>query len=85
MVMRQIALIRESIAEATDGVDETQLLAELRDVEEAALREGGESGDWEAALADVRAMSSEVVNEFFRSRLLAHDRIREMVESLTTE
>ncbi len=82
MVRQQIAVIRESIAEATDGADEAMLLAELRDVEEAALREGSESGDWEAALADVRTKSSEVVNEFFRSRLLAHDRIREIVDEL---
>jgi hypothetical protein len=83
MVFRQLALIRESIADATDGADEAELLAELRDVEEAALREGGESGDWEAALADVRERSSTLVNEFFRTRLLAHDRVREIVESLS--
>jgi hypothetical protein len=84
MVFRQLALIRESIADATDGADESELLAELRDVEEAALREGGESGDWESALADVRERSSALVNEFFRTRLLAHDRVREIVDSLST-
>jgi hypothetical protein len=82
MVFRQLAVIRESIADATDGADEAELLAELRDVEEAALREGGESGDWETALADVRERSSVLVNEFFRTRLLAHDRVREIVDSL---
>jgi hypothetical protein len=85
MVFRQLALIRESIADATDGADESELLAELRDVEEAALREGGESGDWESALADVRERSSALVNEFFRTRLLAHDRVREIVDSLAEQ
>jgi hypothetical protein len=84
MVFRQLALIRESIADATDGADEAELLAELRDVEEAALRDGAESGDWEAALVDVRERSYALVNEFFRTRLLAHDRVREIVESLST-
>lgn len=84
VVVQQIAVIRESIADATDGAEEAALLAELRDVEEVELREGAESGDWDAALADVRAKSSEVVNEFFRSRLLAHSRIREIMDSLAT-
>jgi len=33
----------------------------------------------------VRTKSSEVVNEFFRSRLLAHDRIREIVDELVDD
>jgi hypothetical protein len=82
MVLRQLAVIRESIMDATDGADETALLAELRDVEEESLREGRESGDWDAALADVRAKSSEVVNEFFRTRLLADERVRKILDSL---
>lgn len=85
VVLQQIATIRESIADATDGADEAALLAELRDVEEVELREGAESGDWDSALADVRARSSEVVNEFFRTRLLAHDRVREIMESLAPQ
>jgi hypothetical protein len=85
MVLRQLAAIRESIMDATDGPDETALLVELRDVEEAALREAGQSGDWEAALADVRVKSAEVVNEFFRSRLLADERVREIMDSLATK
>jgi hypothetical protein len=85
MVLRQLAAIRESIMDATDGPDERALLVELRDVEEAALREAGQSGDWEAALADVRAKSAEVVNEFFRSRLLAEERVREIMDSLATK
>ncbi|MEX2254121.1 MAG: hypothetical protein WEC34_01670 [Acidimicrobiia bacterium] len=82
MVLEQIGVVRESIADATDGADEAALLAELRDVEEAALSEGGASGDWASALADVREQSSELVNEFFRTRLLAHDRIRELMDEL---
>jgi hypothetical protein len=84
MVLRQLAVIRDSIMDATDGPDETALLTELRDVEEATLREGAESGDWEAALADVRMKSAEVVNEFFRSRLLADERVRKIMSSLGT-
>jgi hypothetical protein len=84
VVMQQIARIRESIADATDGADEVALLAELKDVEDEALREGGQTGDWESALADVRVKSAEVVNEFFRSRLLAHARIKEIMDSLAS-
>ena len=85
MVLRQIAVVRDSIADAVDGADEAALLAELRDVEDAALRAGRESGDWAQQLADVRTRSAEIVNEFFRTRLLAHDRIREIVDELGRE
>jgi len=82
IVLAQIGAIRASIADATEGDAERALLAELHDVEEAALRDASQSGDWDAALADVRSKSSEVVNQFFRTRLLAHDRVREIIESL---
>jgi hypothetical protein len=82
MVIGQIGVIRESIADATDGAEEAALLAELKDVEDAALAEGGKTGDWASALADVRTSSSAIVNEFFQTRLLGHDRIREIMDEL---
>jgi hypothetical protein len=82
MVLAQLAAVREAITEGTEGGDEATLLGELAELEAAALREGDASGDWEAELADVRVRASELVNEFFRTRLLAHDRIREIVEDL---
>jgi len=85
MVLAQLAVVREAIAEGTDGEDEAVLLADLQELEDAALRKGRESGDWATELADVRTRASALVNEFFRTRLLAHDRVREIVDELGRE
>jgi hypothetical protein len=85
MVLEQIAVVRDAIAEATDGPEETRLLADLQELEDAALREGRESDEWATVLAEVRSRCAALVNEFFRTRLLAHDRVREIIDDLARE
>jgi hypothetical protein len=81
-VLRQLDVVADAIADVTDGADEDELLGELRRLRADALAdaEGGEA--WASVLADVRTRSSEIVNAFFRERLLAHDRVREIVAEL---
>jgi hypothetical protein len=84
-VLRQLAVIAEAIELATEGEEEAELLRELKELEALARSDGKSSEQWAAELADVRDRSSAFVNEFFRTRLLAHDRVREIVESLASE
>jgi hypothetical protein len=46
------------------------------------MADGGRGESWATVLADVRTRSAEIVNEFFRERLLAHDRVRAIVAEL---
>jgi hypothetical protein len=81
-VLRQLDVVADAIADVTEGAEESSLLGEIAKLREAALREGRASGDWGPVLADVRERCAEIVNEFFRTRLLAYDRISEILASL---
>ena len=81
-VMRQLDLVAETIAYATDGTEEAALLAAVERMRAAALEEGREGASWADVLVDVRADCAELVNEFFRSRLLGYEPIRAAVESI---
>jgi hypothetical protein len=81
-VLHQLDIVATAIADVTEGADEDELLGELARLRAEALADGGRGESWAAVLADVRVRSAEIVNEFFRDRLLAHDRIREIVAEL---
>jgi len=81
-VLRQLDVVAAAIEEATEGRDEDELLASLAHLRDAALTEGREGASWADVLTDVRRACAAEVNEFFRSRLLGHPRVRHHVESL---
>jgi hypothetical protein len=81
-VLRQLDVVAAAIEEATEGRDEDELLASLARLRAAALTEGREGASWADVLTDVRRACAAEVNEFFRSRLLGHPRVRHHVESL---
>ena len=84
-VLRQLDVVAAAVADVTDGADEDELLAELGRLRDDALDDGLRGESWAAVLADVRARAAELVNAFFRERLLAHDRVREIVDELANE
>ena len=84
-VLAQLGQVAAAIEEVTDGDDERDLLAELAQLRETALAEGRAGERWGTVLAGVRANSATMVNEFFRERLLAYDRVRELIEALEDE
>jgi hypothetical protein len=84
-VLHQLEVVAAAIADVTDGADEDELLAELSRLRDDALDDGRRGESWAVVLADVRTRSAELVNEFFRARLLAHDRVREIVAELANE
>jgi hypothetical protein len=81
-VLRQLDRIATAIVEGTDGAEEADLLAQLDRLRDSIDDEGEPAAGWDVVLADVRARSAAIVNEFFRARLLAYPRVRELVESL---
>ena len=81
-VMRQLDLVAETIDYATDGAEESRLLGAVERLRAAALEEGREGASWATVLTDVRAECSELVNEFFRSRLLGYEPVRAAVEAI---
>lgn len=83
-VLTQIEVVSDAIADATDGVQERELLAQLDRLRSEALSEGGRSGDWSAVLEEVRGRCAAIVSEFFREQLLAHDRVRMVLDEIAT-
>jgi hypothetical protein len=81
-VMRQLDLVAETIDYATDGTEESNLLAAVERLRAAALAEGREGASWASVLVDVRAECAELVNEFFRSRLMGYEPVRATVEAI---
>jgi hypothetical protein len=81
-VLSQLEIVADAIEHGTDGEAERDLLAQLGRLRESALREGEAGESWDVVLAEVRASSASMVNEFFRERLLGYDRVRELVEEL---
>jgi hypothetical protein len=84
-VLRQLDVVASAIADVTEGADEDELLGELGRLRADALDDGLRGESWAVVLADVRTRSAELVNEFFRERLLAHDRVREIVAELAAD
>jgi hypothetical protein len=82
VVLRQIEVVAGAIADATDGVQERELLAQLERLRDEAEAEGRREGDWAAVLAEVRARCAEIVSEFFREQLYAHDRVRMFLDEV---
>lgn len=81
-VLRQIDVVADAIAEATDGPEEAELLAQLDRLREDAEADGRRDEDWAAVLAEVRSRCATIVSDFFREQLLAHDRVRAIVEEI---
>lgn len=80
-ILKQIDAVTEYVKNATEGHDEAQILAELARLKNDVLREPPGS-DWDEILQEVRKRCGEIVNEFFRARLMSYQEIREFVESL---
>jgi hypothetical protein len=83
-VLRQLDLVANAIAEVTEGAEEAALLGQLGRLRAAVLQEDRDGASWGDVLADVRTRSAAIVSEFFRTRLLAYDRVRELIEGLGT-
>jgi hypothetical protein len=81
-VLRQIEVVAGAIADATDGIQERELLAQLERLRDEAEAEGRREGDWAGVLAEVRARCAEIVSEFFREQLYAHDRVRTFLDEV---
>ena len=80
-VLKQIDVVMEHVKHATEGRDEAHILAELSRLKSDVLREPPGS-DWDEILQAVRKRSAEIVNEFFRARLMGYEAIREFVDAL---
>ncbi len=80
-VLKQIDAVMEHVKNATEGRDEARILAELSRIKLDVLREPPGS-DWDEILQAVRKRCAEIVNDFFRARLLGYKAIREFVENL---
>lgn len=83
-ILNQIDLVARAVKDATEGRDESRILAELTRLRNDVLREPLAS-DWDQILQEVRKHCAEIVNEFFRAKLFAHAAIQEFVEALTAE
>jgi hypothetical protein len=81
-VMRQLDLVAETIDYATDGKEESTLLASVERLRSAALEEGRQGASWASVLANVRAECSALVNDFFRSRLMGYEPVRAAIEAI---
>jgi hypothetical protein len=83
-VLQQLDVLAATIDAAVDGEDERQLLGALGELREAVEGSGRDDDDWGPTVVQVRRQSAELVNEFFRTRLLAHTRVNEILASLST-
>ncbi len=83
-VLKQIDLVMEHVKNATEGKDEARILAELARLKKDVLRESPGS-DWDEILNEVRKRCAEIVNEFFRARLMGYAVVREFLEGLSAE
>lgn len=81
-VMHQLDVVSQAIEEVTEGAEETELLAALQRLRDAALADGKAGESWSTVLSEVSSRCSEIVSEFFRVRLLAFDPVREYLEKL---
>jgi len=77
-------VVADAIAAATDGDDERGLLAQLDRLRDRAESAGERDGDWAEVLGDVRTRCAEIVSNFFREQLLAHDRVREILDQIAS-
>jgi hypothetical protein len=83
-VLRQLDLVADAIVDVTEGSEEATLVAALRELRDAALDEDRDDEQWAEVLADVRARCSQICSDYFRDRLLAYRRVREIVDELAT-
>jgi hypothetical protein len=84
-VLRQLEVVETAIADVIDGAEERRLLEELDRLRTSVLTDGDDPKQWEAVVADVRGRCATIVNDFFRERLFASDRVREFVRSLAID
>lgn len=80
-VLQQIDVVIEHVKNVTEGHNEARILAELARLKNDVLREPPGS-DWDEILQEVRKRCADIVNEFFRARLMGYERIREFLENL---
>ncbi|NMO54797.1 hypothetical protein HH310_26880 [Actinoplanes sp. TBRC 11911] len=81
LVLRQLDVLAVTLAAATTGPDETRLLAALGQLRASVLAADETDADWAATAARVRAPAAALVNDFFRTRLLAHPRVSHLLHS----
>jgi hypothetical protein len=81
-VLQQLDVLAATIDAAVDGEDERQLLGALAELRAAVVGAGRDDAGWGPMVAQVRKQAAELVNEFFRTRLLAHERVEQILASL---
>ncbi|GMU78904.1 MAG: hypothetical protein AMXMBFR46_16970 [Acidimicrobiia bacterium] len=81
-VRRQLDLVATAIADATDGGQERELLGHLARLAAQAEGDGARDGDWASVLDEVRTRCAEIVSDYFREQLHAHERVRTILEEI---
>ncbi len=81
-VIRQINQVIRTVESAQIGSGADRLIAELTHLRGEVEGRFSITDDWDALLADVRSRCSEIVNEFFRVRLMGFPQIEAFVASL---
>jgi len=81
-VLRQLDVLAGTIDAALDGEEERELLTALGGLRSAVVGAGRDDASWGPVVTQVRRQAAELVNEFFRTRLLAHERVQQILASL---
>jgi len=81
-VIRQIDHVIRAVAEAVEGPARSDMVMELVRLRDAVLGRKLEGVHWDRVLQDVQKRCSEIVNEYFRTRLFGFPKIEAFVASL---
>jgi hypothetical protein len=81
-VIKQINRVINTVKQAQIGSSADKMIVELTHLRGEVEGRFSSTDDWDALLADVRSRCSEIVNEFFRVRLLGFPQIEAFVASL---
>lgn len=84
LVLEHLDALSVTLAAATTGDDETRLLAALGQLRASVLAADQTDDDWTSTATRVRASAANLVNDFFRTRLLAHPRVSHLLRSYLT-
>lgn len=82
-ILAQIDLVMRQVQDATEGLEEARIVAELTRLRNDVLGEPP-GADWDEILQEVRKRCAAIVNEFFRTKLFGYAAIKEFVEALKT-
>lgn len=81
-VVRQIDLIIRAVVEAAEGPREADLVMALIRLRDHVIGRALTNEQWSQMLDEVTALCSQMVNEYFRERLLGVPQIKAFVENL---